>query len=113
IFVDDKEYMETNFGTAIDPNSHFVETEAECDALGVNGNKFLDVQIYPNPVTSILYIDSNSEFGIQNYELAITDVLGKKVVESGIYGSYTEINVSYLQKGLYFLQLKKGKTVQT
>ena len=49
IFVDDADYSNANWPN-IDPNSTFVENEAECDALSIGDNALeLDVFIYPNP----------------------------------------------------------------
>jgi hypothetical protein len=113
IFVDAAAYSEANWFR--DPASTFVETEAECDNLGVNDNLLQKPNIYPNPVNNVLYIDLY-DLRLTIYELRIIDITGKTVYKS-TPNSYqdnnqvpitigTSINISYLPSGIYFLQLQ-------
>src|SRR5699024_4999344 len=54
IFVDDKISAENNSSWHKDSTAHYVETEAECEALGVEQYKPIDFSIYPNPVRHTL-----------------------------------------------------------
>lgn len=44
IFVDDKTYSQNNW-SLIDPNSHFVETQQECDDLGLGSSEKLEIKL--------------------------------------------------------------------
>lgn len=103
IFVDDSIYSAANWPN-IDPASTFVETQEGCDALGLNKNVFEKIKIYPNPVNTLLHIDS--EFRIQDSELVLTSILGKKIYQATISGREIEINLSHLKAGIYFLTIQ-------
>ncbi len=105
IFVDDAAYSENSSIWFKDPASTYVETQAECDALGINDNEFQNIQFYPNPVRNTLNIDFDSEFGIVNSQLVITDVLGKTVYQTTLITPTSEIDISPLLKGIYILKI--------
>ncbi len=108
IFVDDAAYSEANWSST-DPASTFVETQAECDALGINDNFFQRINIYPNPVNNILYID-NYDLRFTNYDVQIIDITGKTVQQLKISNQQSSINVSHLLTGIYFLQLQNNSS---
>ncbi len=108
IFVDDAAYSEANWSST-DPASTFVETQAECDALGINDNFFQRINIYPNPVNNILYID-NYDLRFTNNDLQIIDITGKTVQQLKISNQQSSINVSHLLTGIYFLQLQNNSS---
>ena len=58
------------------------------------------ISIYPNPTTSVLHIDIENK----NTEIKIYDMLGNVVLTS--YSS--QIDVSFLQSGIYFLQIENN-----
>src|SRR5690606_10877124 len=109
IFIDDKDYMETNFGGNIDPQTHFVETQAECDALGVDKNSVEIFTFYPNPIKNILNVKMASQYDFQNTVLVITDVLGKTIFQSKIRFPNFEADLSGLEKGIYFLNVRDNR----
>lgn len=99
IFVDDTTYCEENW-VDYDPTSHFVETQAQCDAIGIdevllaNGLKF-----YPNPVNDVLQIENLSFSSIEN--IIITNSLGQICKET----NNTVIDLSNLPKGFYIVNI--------
>ena len=66
-------------------------------------NTIHNLSIYPNPVNSQLSIDSEEKIET----IAITDIMGK-TIETIVTPNNT-IDVSYLTKGVYFLQVKTDK----
>lgn len=66
--------------------------------------------IYPNPTSSILNISNNNNFNIKN--ISITDINGRVVKNQE--GSLTQINVSDLNAGVYFVTVdaEEGKTTK-
>src|SRR5690606_15446989 len=77
IFVDDAEYSENAPNWWKDPASTYVETEPECDALGVNDLLLHNIHIFPNPVKDILYLEIPE--GYDNVEIDIIDIKGNKI----------------------------------
>lgn len=72
------------------------------------------LMVYPNPLNQIL----NVEFKMVNYgvtyDIKIVDLPGKEVLHSSLLNSKTEIDASYLNAGIYFLQLRReGKIIAT
>ena len=66
--------------------------------------------IAPNPVSSELFISSDSHFG----KIQVIDALGKTVLSHDAnYASQTSINVSSLTKGVYFIQANDGERIIT
>ena len=66
------------------------------------------VYIYPNPVTTLLKLQSTG-FQPQNPTLEITDIAGKQVVNMPYSSS---IDVSSFSKGIYFMKIKTEHQVE-
>lgn len=72
------------------------------EVLGVKQNTIEGLKIYPNPVSNgKVYITSKND---SNKEIAIFDVLGKKVLQTTI--STKELNISSLNSGIYFIRIE-------
>lgn len=72
-----------------------------------SGNKF-SAMIYPNPAKDNLIVDLNQN--ITGAELQLFDLLGRKKLETTLVNGYrTELNLSSLEKGLYFLEIRSEK----
>jgi hypothetical protein len=72
-------------------------------ALGVETPVFKDLNVYPNPVQSQLYIDNEETM---HYELY--NVLGKKI-QSGSLAVHGQVDCSSLSSGMYLLKLQNEK----
>ncbi|MBA6152748.1 S8 family serine peptidase [Gelidibacter maritimus] len=72
-------------------------------ALSVPGNEVREFKIYPNPVSNRLHIQmpTSREEGI----LRIYDALGKLISEQVYSNAPSNIDVSYLNSGLYMLHI--------
>jgi Leucine-rich repeat (LRR) protein len=102
IYVDDADYMNTNWADSIDPTSTFVENEAECEALSIGDNALeLDVFIYPNPTDNYLFIEGNKN----PIAVSIYNLLGAEVIATS---ATDKINVSELSKGVYIIRISDG-----
>ena len=67
------------------------------------------LSFYPNPVSNgKIYITSKS---MEDKEVAIFDVLGKKVLQTTV--STKELSVSNLSPGVYIIKIKEGSTTAT
>jgi hypothetical protein len=102
--------VNTSFGPATQTLSWLLSI----DPTGTTGIKAYAVasnfMVYPNPVASELFVSSTSHFN----KIQVIDALGKIVISRDAnYTSQTTINVSDLNKGIYFLQMNDGSTVIT
>ena len=60
--------------------------------------------IYPNPTSGILNIENLDEIGV-NSKISVLDISGRIVVDN-VKVSNNEVNLSHLDNGVYFIQLK-------
>ena len=101
IYVDNAEYSSQNWPN-IDPNSTFVENEAECEALSIGENALeLDVFVYPNPTDNYLFIEGNKN----PISISIYNLLGAEVISKS---NTDKINVGELSKGVYIIRISDG-----
>jgi len=70
----------------------------------------LNFNIYPNPAKDLLNIEVNLKLNIKDLKLKILDVVGKLVMNETISNQHTELNIQYLNKGIYFVRV--GNTVK-
>jgi len=71
-------------------------------------SQFSDFQIYPNPAANLLTIQvTNEDFKMVKF--AIYDTKGRRVSKGELTHSTTRINLSGLNAGIYFLELRMGE----
>jgi Leucine-rich repeat (LRR) protein len=108
IKVDDADAA--NAGTApydswsIDTTSHFVETEAECDAVILSTpNEILEngINVYPNPVNNFLIIDVSGEIELST--ITLFDSMGKRINTNILNNT---ISFENLSSGIYLVKLE-------
>ena len=106
IFVDDAEYSENSPVWFKDPASTYVETQQECDELGIEDISFNKIAIYPNPVGDFLYL-SVEGYAVKEIQMELFDISGKMItveldfsVMDGIIG----VDLSSLSQGVYVLK---------
>ncbi|HAT63265.1 MAG TPA: hypothetical protein DCS66_01520, partial [Flavobacteriaceae bacterium] len=73
----------------------------ETDALALSDNQVEGFSMYPNPANDILNISATNNID----QIVIYDLLGRKVIDQSIQINKTEINVSELTTGAYFIQV--------
>ena len=72
---------------------------------GVNENNFgIAFSLYPNPANNNIYIECNS----LNTEFVVTDLLGQEIKKVKIHNTKTEVDLSDLKNGIYFIRELKG-----
>ncbi len=99
IFVDDAAWSIANW-TNIDSNSTFVETQAECDALGLDEIEFNElIEVFPNPTNDSLNIRLTN--GIESSEVVLYNVLGNSIIKT----NNNFMDVSNLETGIYILRI--------
>ncbi len=103
VFVDDANYSENNPNWARDPNSTYVESQQQCDDLDTEDFAFQNLNIYPNPVKTSLYVE-----GPNSYNSMIFNIQGKQLLQTKLRNIH-QINLSSLKPGIYFLRLTNDK----
>ena len=78
----------------------------DCATAGVDDQNQLDISIYPNPSSDLVYIEGN----YTQLKVVMYDILGKQVMNKAITNS---IDISHLEKGVYMLQLSDGVKLTT
>lgn len=67
----------------------------------------LQLNIYPNPATTILYLQSSNA---DNYTLDIRNFLGQVILKSS---NQNQIDISQLTNGIYFIIIRQGQQTTT
>ncbi|MDT0557559.1 T9SS type A sorting domain-containing protein [Ichthyenterobacterium sp. W332] len=89
-----------DFNEAVVTNMY--ESEFVEDPLSINEFSALDFSFYPNPASTIL----NLEFSTEDHKsIDIIDIQGKRVLSNTTNLRSKKINISQLEKGMYFLQV--------
>ena len=83
-------------------------TTSDCfvlNALGIESmeDSILNVELYPNPVESILQVDVGNDYN--TYLIEIFDILGNKIYASDTDKRMTKIDVEKLSTGIYIIRL--------
>ena len=108
VFVDDANYMNTNWSNAIDATATYVETQAECDALHIDESFKESIQVNPNPFTDKIDIKVANASNIKT--ISIQNMQGQVVYKSDFA---PQINLSNLSKGMYLLNIENVQGNQT
>ena len=66
------------------------------------------LQIYPNPANSIIHIKSDSDLPIEG---RVYNSAGKEILRFSSDSQFSTIDISTLENGIYFLELKMGSEV--
>jgi len=69
------------------------------DEVGIKERNILDVNVYPNPSNGMVNINTTEEIT----QIKLYNILGNLVAE---YNNEKVINVSHINEGIYFLELK-------
>ncbi len=77
-----------------------------CPTAGVDDQNQLDISIYPNPTSDMVYVEGN----YTQLKVVIYNVLAKEILNEPITNS---INSSHLDNGVYTLQLSDGVKLST
>jgi Leucine-rich repeat (LRR) protein len=107
IQVDDSSYSANNW-TNIDAQHFFSENcSVGVDELNSDDN----ISIYPNPATTQLTINIYEELLKENLQLKLIAINGKIIKTQQITNKTTTIDVSFLPKGFYTLDIQNNSKV--
>jgi len=109
VTVDNEEAATSNeppyFGWSIQADFFYSE---DC-TLSVSDNSIVDINVYPNPVKSLLFIKNNKHIKIN--KITIYDILGKVVFnEKNIFN---QLNLYELKSGILFIKIETENGILT
>jgi hypothetical protein len=86
-----------------------LEVKAACDTLSVENltNRLL-FSIFPNPANSQITIETTHA----KSQLSILNLYGKELITCQITGTKTQLDISHLPGGAYFIRVTNNKTVE-
>lgn len=67
------------------------------------------LNIYPNPVSQLLYVESNIQLLPLETNAILYNLNGRKMLEQALYHSVSTIDVNGLPKGVYILKIENRK----
>ena len=82
---------------------------------GIKTGQFTSMNVYPNPTSDVLIIETNDVDGLKGYTYKIVDLQGKEIYKSLITASKTEIALKSIgPKGIYILHIidEVGQTIE-
>jgi hypothetical protein len=90
------------------------ENNSSCLFTGIRENYFENnlVKIYPNPARNKLNIEFE-DFEIKEVNLIVSNSLGQVLYSMNELSQKQEVDISFLQSGIYFLRLQKGSEQST
>ncbi len=100
----------TGNGVCPDDTANVVVTvSASCDYFGIEEAVFADVQVYPNPSTGVIFVETTISTGAFDY--SVTDANGRVVAQAnnGIKAAATStIDLTGVERGIYFVKLSNA-----
>lgn len=95
-----------DFNPAIDTN---IVTTTIQNVAGLQENTMTEVTVYPNPASGKVNLHVQNNMGTE-FEMIITDILGKTVLKSNFVSNDIVLDISSLTSGIYMITLDDGNT---
>jgi hypothetical protein len=108
VLVDGTTYYASQTVNGIESTER-LEVTVKSNALGNDDFVIKDFTYYPNPVKNVLTISNSSVID----EVTLTSIKGEMLLTKQIKSLHSEIDLSNLSKGVYFLKVKAEGTEKT
>ena len=79
-------------------------------ATGIQESNTTNINVYPNPATTLLTIDIGQTEN--DISVLLMDIGGRILINTAVVGK-TDLDVSTFQPGVYFLKINSGNSVET
>ena len=101
----DTDYIVMAFGYNAEGERGIITTE---DFSTVGCIELNDIQftVYPNPATSMLYVEMEND---KDTQVSILDVTGRCVKSAELTGNVSSINIEDVENGVYFIMIQQGE----
>jgi hypothetical protein len=87
-------------------NKDGTSSYSETIALVINKWGDLPIKVYPNPAKDALMVSIDSEFKDQQFSIYFSDLVGHEISRAQINGDGSQIDISSLSSGIYFVEIK-------
>ena len=77
--------------------------------VGINELKQLQLSLFPNPATDKITVERSGT--VKETNLAIVDIEGQEFITSQITEPKTQVDISNLTSGVYFVRVTNDRTV--
>ena len=101
----DTDYIVMAFGYNAEGERGTITTE---DFSTVGCIELNDIQftVYPNPATSMIYVEMEND---KDTQVSILDVTGRCVKSAELTGNVSSINIEDVENGVYFIMIQQGE----
>lgn len=82
-----------------------------CDTIGIPTYNDGFLAVYPNPTSGIVTLQLTSETCLQNSEIQLFDIYGKRLQVMAVTGETTQIDLSTYSTGVYLVKLVSNEKV--
>ena len=97
--------------TTLSTQTMLLSYDETTDFVGLTTNVMEGTSVYPNPTEGVLNIQLPSS--VQSANIDITDALGRRVLNSTMESAMKSLDVSSLNKGVYFVSISDGTQSST
>lgn len=101
----DLHFVNENLGWFVGPSGVYIYDNRPSTNIETLNNKTIKFSVFPNPNTGIFNITDLEN----DSKITITDYSGKTVFETIYSNNETTINLSHLNKGVYFIKVSTDK----
>jgi len=79
-----------------------VESMEELEGVGIKTHESLSIRVFPNPSSGIFSLDQDFE------SVRLFSISGQETMVISDYRAFSQVDVSFLSNGLYFLKTESG-----
>ena len=106
-------FINANTGYATGNNGTILKTTNGGFPVGIKENQQPNgLTIFPNPVMEKITIELSGSGNSMNGTVSIYGIAGQELIRQQVHGSRVEINISSLQKGVYFIRLMNSEKTE-
>jgi hypothetical protein len=94
----------------IEHSAFWCESEEACPYAAIEPAKKLNIKIYPNPTTGKIWF--KNDLNNEKLRISISDLAGRKVMETDQYTGIQSLDLSYLTNGLYLIKIQDKESTE-
>ena len=101
----DTDYIVMAFGYNAEGERGTIATK-DFSTIGCIELNDIQFTVYPNPATSMIYVEMEND---KDTQVSILDVTGRCVKSAELKGNVSSINIEDVEKGVYFIMIQQGE----
>ena len=107
--VHHNDYLEATGNFSISGEAVWVNVLMTADDTAINDMEDIDLKIFPNPVQNTLFVEAN----MMITDIHIIDMPGRPVLSVKVQDRQSELDLSSLYNGIYFIRVYTDKGIKT